>query len=98
MFLRQKMIGSFILDFYCSKLLLAIEIDGNSHIGKEAYDRERDERMRHQGITTVRFTNEEVINDLEKIKKEIKEIINNRKEIPSLDKGRAREGFVVRDQ
>ena len=46
LFLRQKLMGSFILDFYCSKLLLCIEIDGSSHNDRESYDIQRDERMR----------------------------------------------------
>jgi very-short-patch-repair endonuclease len=41
-FLRQKPIGKFILDFYCSKLLLAIEIDGDSHDNKKYLDKQRD--------------------------------------------------------
>ncbi|MFN4152426.1 MAG: endonuclease domain-containing protein, partial [Candidatus Sericytochromatia bacterium] len=40
-FHRQKPINNFILDFYCCKLKLAIEIDGSSHLVKENYDRER---------------------------------------------------------
>jgi very-short-patch-repair endonuclease len=59
-FIRQKMIGSFILDFYCSKLLLGIEIDGSSHIGKEIYDQRREEIIRHKGVKIVRYTNREV--------------------------------------
>ena len=38
---RQNIIGSYIVDFYVKSLSLVIEIDGNSHIGKENYDRQR---------------------------------------------------------
>jgi len=38
-FHRQKPIGNYIVDFYCSELLLAIEIDGESHYGNELKDR-----------------------------------------------------------
>jgi very-short-patch-repair endonuclease len=41
------MIDSFILDFYCSKLLLGIEIDGDIHKEQEVYDTQRDEKLRH---------------------------------------------------
>lgn len=78
LFLRQKMIWSFILDFYCSKLLLGIEVDWNSHDDKKEYDKERDERMRKHGIKIIRFTNDEVIYNTEWIKKEIKEILIKR--------------------
>ena len=37
-FMRQKPIGAYIVDFYCSKLRLVIEIDGESHSGKFDYD------------------------------------------------------------
>jgi len=79
LFLRQKPIGKFILDFYCSKLLLAIEIDGDSHDKKENYDNSRDLYLEQRKIKTVRFKNEEVLNNIEKIKLVLREIIEERK-------------------
>ncbi len=67
-FLRQKPIFRFILDFYCSELNLAIEIDGNSHNKKKETDIERDKFLKQVGIETIRFTNEQVINNPEYIK------------------------------
>ncbi|PJA50915.1 hypothetical protein CO168_02545 [Candidatus Shapirobacteria bacterium CG_4_9_14_3_um_filter_36_12] len=61
-FLRQKPIYRFILDFYCSKLNLAIEIDGGSHNRKQDNDFERDKFLYQIGITILRFTNEQVLN------------------------------------
>ena len=78
-FTRQKPIGRFILDFYCSKLLLAIEIDGGSHNKKENYDDGRDLYLEQRGIKTIRFKNEEIINNLEKVKKCLYQIISDRK-------------------
>lgn len=40
-FLRQKPIDKYIVDFYCAELKLAIEIDGDTHAGKENYDLQR---------------------------------------------------------
>lgn len=40
-FIRQKPIGPFILDFYCSKLFLAVELDGEVHKQRKEYDQER---------------------------------------------------------
>ena len=74
-FLRQKPIDRFIIDFYCPKLLLAIEIDGESHDNKKGTDEMRDKFLKQIGITTIRFTNEEVINNIEIVKKIIDEII-----------------------
>jgi len=69
-FLRQKPLGKYILDFYCSKLLLAIEIDGDSHDNKKYLDKERDLYFEQRGIKTVRLTNKEVLrgNGEERIK------------------------------
>ena len=63
-FIRQKMIGSFILDFYCSKLLLGIEIDGESHRGKEIYDQIREQKIKHAWIKIIRYTNDEVFDHI----------------------------------
>lgn len=76
-FTRQKPIGSFIVDFYCSKLLLGIEVDGSSHNNKQEYDKQRDERLRHNGIKIIRFTNQEIYNNLEWVRQEIMKIIEN---------------------
>lgn len=67
-FLRQKPIGRFILDFYCSELNLAIEIDGEYHKDRVGYDKERDEFLKQIGIETIRFTNETVLKDFGKVK------------------------------
>lgn len=79
LFLRQKMINSFILDFYCSKLLLWIEIDGWIHNNQKIYNIQRDEQLRHYGIIVIRFTNDEVMKNINLVKKEIINIINERK-------------------
>ena len=70
-FLRQKPINRFILDFYCSELNLAIEIDGNSHNKKKYYDEARDLFLKQVGIKTIRFTNDEVLNNIENVKRMI---------------------------
>jgi len=78
LFLRQKPIGRFILDFYCSKLLLAIEIDGDSHDKKQFLDKSRDLYLEQRKIKTVRFKNEEVLNNIEKVLLILREIIKER--------------------
>ena len=82
-FLRQKPINRFIIDFYCSKLLLAVEIDGDSHDKKKNYDRGRDEMLESVGIKTVRFRNENVLFDLENVMRELVLLIKEReRELP----------------
>ena len=73
-FLRQKPIDNFIVDFYCSKLRVAVEIDGDSHYGdqSEAYDSERTQVLRKYGIVVFRYTNNEVMTNLESVAEDLK--------------------------
>jgi len=79
-FRKQKIINSFILDFYCPQLLLGIEIDGEYHNKKEQveYDKRRDEVIKKYGIKIVRFTNEEVETNLKGITAELEIYLNER--------------------
>ena len=85
MFRRQFGIGPYIVDFYCPELRLAIELDGNSHFGKEAeaYDRVRQTYIEAFGVHFLRFLNNEVYEDLElalgTIKKEAERLKGNGK-------------------
>jgi len=57
----QHPIYRYILDFYCHKAYLAIEIDGNIHKERVDYDSYRDKFLEDIGITTLRFSVEEVM-------------------------------------
>ena len=57
---RQKIIGCYIVDFYCTNCNVVIEIDGNSHIGKEKYDAIRDAFLRGLGLTVIHIRDVEV--------------------------------------
>jgi len=59
-FMRQKPIGNYIVDFFCAKLKLIIEIDGISHLGKENYDEERQKNLESLGLLIIRFSDLEV--------------------------------------
>lgn len=77
-FFRQYGIGEYIADFYSAELKLVIEIDGESHFTDEGieYDKIRSDFLNSIGIEVLRFTNEEVMNNIEgviyKITKEVK--------------------------
>ena len=60
--LRQKVIGSFIADFYCAKAKLVIEIDGNQHFTEEGKQNDliREEIMKYFELKTIRYTNYEI--------------------------------------
>ncbi|MBN1692080.1 MAG: endonuclease domain-containing protein [Dehalococcoidales bacterium] len=66
-FYRQKPIGSYIADFYCPKAKLVIEVDGGQHFENEAveYDKARDEYMESLGLKVLRFTNTEVLDNID---------------------------------
>ncbi len=68
-FRRQYGIGNYIADFYCSSLKLVIELDGGQHFTEEGleYDKIREEFMKSLGIKTLRFNNNEVLNNIEEI-------------------------------
>jgi very-short-patch-repair endonuclease len=63
-FTRQKPIENFIVDFYCAELRLAIEIDGDSHADSLIYDVERTKFINKLGVTVVRYTNDDILNNL----------------------------------
>jgi very-short-patch-repair endonuclease len=61
-FYRQKNIGNYIVDFYCSAARLILEIDGSQHYEAKAqeHDRERDTYLAGLGFTVLRFSDREV--------------------------------------
>ena len=68
-FRRQYSVDQFIIDFYCPKLFLAIEIDGGYHLDEEisTYDQARQIIIEAFGITFLRFSNQEIRYDIEKV-------------------------------
>lgn len=68
-FRRQHPIGKFIVDFYCHELKLVIEIDGNIHefIDSKEYDQGRTYELEEFGLQVLRFQNEEVEKEMEKV-------------------------------
>lgn len=68
-FRRQHPIHIFIVDFYCHELGLVIEIDGEYHNEaiQIAKDIERSELLRFQDIHVIRFTNDQVINEIKRV-------------------------------
>jgi very-short-patch-repair endonuclease len=72
-FRRQHPIDIFIVDFYCHEFKLAIEIDGEIHMKKEIkeYDDGREHDIEKFGITILRFTNDEIFNDIKKVETQI---------------------------
>jgi len=66
-FHRQKPIGNYIVDFFCSELMLAIEIDGESHYGNERKDKNRQIDIERFGVKFLRFDEFEIYYRMDKV-------------------------------
>jgi very-short-patch-repair endonuclease len=64
---RQKPIGRFIVDFFCTELMLTIEIDGESHRQNAMGDRERQARLESLGVRFLRFEDRMVKQDMRNV-------------------------------
>ena len=74
--LRQRSIDYYIVDFFCPERKLIIEIDGNSHFTKGDSDRKRQNKLESLGYTMIRFTEGEVINQLEYVVSSLRHAIH----------------------
>ncbi|HLD71610.1 MAG TPA: endonuclease domain-containing protein [Candidatus Peribacteraceae bacterium] len=70
-FRRQVPLGPFIADFLCVKWKLIVELDGDSHDRRQAYDRRRTLYFEVRGLRVIRFTNEQVFSNLDGVLIEI---------------------------
>ena len=59
---RQKVIGNYIVDFYCASAQVVIELDGSQHYDPhgQMQDKERDVYLQQQGIRVLRYSNREI--------------------------------------
>ncbi len=76
-FYRQRIIGNYIVDFYCPKSRLIIEVDGGQHYQNEGSerDKERDEYMKNLGMRILRVSDREVLQNLNGVVGRIYEIL-----------------------
>ncbi len=82
-FRRQYSIGSYVLDFYCPELKLAIEIDGGGHFHPDAQkeDAERQKYVQQFGIKFLRFTSLEIYKNQEGVMESIANAIEEIKKV-----------------
>ena len=71
---RQQIISGFIVDFYCHKAALVVEVDGDIHDLHQEEDARRERVLREMGLRVVRFRNDEVLKDLSNVVGKIKEL------------------------
>ena len=81
-FCRQKPIGNFIVDFYCPKARLVIEVDGGQHYQEKgmARDAARDGYLSGLGLEVIRFSNRDVLYNLDGVVAVIVERLERAKE------------------
>ncbi len=81
---KQRIIGRFIVDFYCASARLVIELDGSQHYDHQglAYDAERSEFLQALGLDVLRFSNREIDRDFQGVCEQINIAIQNRLQAP----------------
>jgi very-short-patch-repair endonuclease len=77
-FRAQHPVGRFILDFYCPICKLAVEVDGDIHNDLRERDEERTSEIEGFGYKVIRFTNEEILTDLQSVLRSISTIAAER--------------------
>ena len=77
---KQRIIGSFIVDFYCASAKVVIEVDGSQHFEPQglAYDAERSKFLRSLGLEVLRFSNRDIDRDFRGVCTQIDLIIQQR--------------------
>ena len=81
-FRRQHLIADFIVDFVCLSKKLIVEVDGAIHEEQKEADQSRTDVLNARGFKVVRFTNEQVIGDLDAVLNNIITELSNSKEVP----------------
>lgn len=76
-FNRQKPLGNYIADFFCKKLNLVVEIDGITHENRQVEDMIRQQNLESMGLKVVRFTDDEVIGNIDAVMNELEVFIEN---------------------
>ena len=81
---KQRIIGKFIVDFYCASAKLVIEVDGSQHYEPQgmAYDVERSAFLSALGLDVLRFSNRDIDRDFHGVCEQIDLTIQNRQESP----------------
>ena len=83
-FLRQRPVLSYIADFMCKELLLIIEVDGYTHEWEEQWklDQKRQKKLEKLGFIILRFTDDEILQDIRNVESEIEAWVVNHPPAP----------------
>jgi very-short-patch-repair endonuclease len=82
-FHRQVPMLHYVVDFYCHEIMLAIEIDGlyHSQIAQQFYDSERQNLLEQKGVSFLRFSNDQIQDNIKHVMLEISNKVNELKEV-----------------
>jgi very-short-patch-repair endonuclease len=78
-FRRQQPVGSYIADFLCPGLKVIVELDGESHLGREVEDRTRQVDLERMGFHVLRFSNTDIYDDLSTVMENLWLIVDRRR-------------------
>ena len=76
-FRRQKVIGKFMADFASNNPKLAIELDGDTHAMQASYDEKRTQSLESQGYRVIRFSNSEIMRNMDGVLTRLAEIVES---------------------
>ena len=84
-FRRQHPIGGYILDFYCARRRLAVELDGGQHTDEDAieYDRRRTQRLGGLGVRVLRFSDVDMLREPQVVADEILRVLEEKDPHPT---------------
>ena len=83
---KQKIVGNYILDFYCDELSLVIEIDGESHNDTVEYDQIRTNFLNSLGLSVIRYQNVDIYNNLDGVAQDLKQRLQTPKPLKETPK------------
>ncbi len=88
-FFRQYGIGEYIADFYCPQYKLVIEIDGSHHYSDDGneYDQSREDYMNSLAVKTIRFSNLDVLQNIDGVLSQIEKEVNSPSNPPLSERG-----------
>jgi very-short-patch-repair endonuclease len=76
-FRRQQPLGRYIVDFVCLEKRVVVEVDGGQHAEQATLDAERDNWLRDEGFTVLRFWNHDVLKNIDAVKEQIYKALQN---------------------
>ena len=91
-FRRQQVIAGFIVDFYCHKAALVVEVDGDIHDLQQDEDARREKVLTDMGLRIIRFRNDEIFRDLFADVQRIREFISIENHLQKLQGSRKKKG------